>query len=239
MKHKGSVAYDAARGEYRVGGGGANIWGTQDAFSFVYKPLSGDLSLTADVGFGETAGHAHRKGGWMVRQGLDADAPYADAVVHADGLISLQYRLVKGGPTQEIKSPLKAPATVRLDRTGDVFSLYVSRDGKRFQPVGALSVPLADPVQVGLAAGSHDAEAMATVVFSRVGLDNPGAVAAEQRVVEARLEVISIETGERESVYTVKGHFEAPNWTATARRSCSTAEASSMRCPGPAASRAW
>ena len=45
----------------------------------------------------------------MVRQGLDADAPYADAVLHADGLISLQYRLVKGGETQEIKSPIKGP----------------------------------------------------------------------------------------------------------------------------------
>jgi Tol biopolymer transport system component len=211
-KHKGSMVIDAARGEYRLNASGENIWGTRDAFHFVWKSLAGDLSLTAHVAFGETTGHAHRKGGWMVRQGLDADAPYADAVVHADGLIALQYRLVKGGPTQEIQSPVKAPARIRLDRTGDVFSLYVSRDGTRFQPVGAVSVPLADPVHVGLAAGSHDAEAVSSFLFTHVGLDNAGVVAADQRVVESTLEVISIETGEREVVYSTRGHFEAPNW---------------------------
>jgi Tol biopolymer transport system component/regulation of enolase protein 1 (concanavalin A-like superfamily) len=211
-KHKGSMVLDAARGEYRLNASGENIWGARDAFHFAWKSLSGDLSLTAQVAFGEKAGHAHRKGGWMVRQGLEADAPYADAMVHADGLIALQYRLVKGGPTQEIQSPVKAPARIRLDRTGDVFSLHVSHDGARFQPVGAVSVPLTDPVQVGLAAGSHDAEAVSSFLFTHVGLDNAGVVAADQRVVESNLEVISIETGEREVVYSTRGHFEAPNW---------------------------
>jgi Tol biopolymer transport system component len=214
VKHKGSVTFDASRGEYHLSGSGENIWGTQDAFHFLWKPLSGDLSLTTAVRFAAPTGHAHRKGGFMVRQGLEPDAPYADAMVHADGLVSLQYRLVKGGPTQEIKSPVKTPAAVRLERTGDVFSLAVSRDGKTFQPVGALSVPLTDPVYVGLAAGSHDAEAVATVVFSGVGLDNPGVVPAEQRVLESTLEVLAIDTGEREVVYSARRHFEAPNWTA-------------------------
>lgn len=218
VQHKGSVAFDAGRGEYRISGSGENMWGTKDAFHFAWKPLSGDLSLTTDVRFGETTGHAHRKGGWMVRQGLDADAPYADAVLHADGLISLQYRLVKAGETREIKSPIKGPATLRLDRTGDVFSLFVSRDGKRFQPVGAVSVPLADPVHVGLGVGSHDVAVRSSAVFSGVSLDNPGVVAADKRVVESSLEVISIDTGEREVVYSTKGHFEAPNWTGDGKK---------------------
>jgi TolB protein len=211
VQHKGSATFEA--GEYRIRGSGENVWGTKDAFHFAWKPLAGDLSLTTGVRFGESTGHAHRKGGWMVRQGIDADAPYADAVLHADGLISLQYRLVKGGETREIKSPIKGPATLRLDRTGDVFSLFVSRDGKRFQPVGAVSVPLTDPVQVGLAVASHDATALASAVFSSVSLDNPGIVPTDKRVVESSLEVIAIDTSEREVVYSTKGHFEAPNWT--------------------------
>ena len=34
----------------------------------------------------------------MIRQSLEADSPYVDAVVHGDGLTSLQYRKVQGRP---------------------------------------------------------------------------------------------------------------------------------------------
>jgi TolB protein len=217
MQKTGAVRFDPQRGEYRITGGGENMWGTKDAFHFAWRRLSGDLALTADVSFPEGKGQPHRKGAWIVRQGLDADAPYADAAVHGDGLISLQYRLVKGGPTLEVKSPVKAPATVRLERTGDLFSLSVSRDGRRFQPAGAVSVPLTDPVHVGLGVTAHDAAGSATALFSRVALENPGPVAAAARVLESNLEVISAETGEREVVYTTRDHIEAPNWSRDGR----------------------
>ena len=38
----------------------------------------------------------------MVRSSLDDDSPYADAVVHGDGLTSLQYRREKAGLTEQI-----------------------------------------------------------------------------------------------------------------------------------------
>ena len=217
VKQPGSVRFDAKSREYRITGGGENMWGTKDAFHYVWRRLSGDLALTANVSFPEAQGQPHRKAGWIVRQGLDADAPYADVAVHGDGLISLQYRLVKGGPTLEAKSPVKAPATVRLERTGDLFSLFVSGDGRRFQPTGAVSVPLTDPVYVGLGVTAHDPAAMATAVLSRVALANPGPVAAAARVLESNLEVISIDTGEREVVYTTGDHIEAPNWSRDGR----------------------
>ena len=217
VRQPGTVGFDPQSGEYRITGGGENMWGTRDAFHYAWRRLSGDLALTARVSFPEPQGQPHRKAGWIVRQGLEADAPYADAVVHADGLISLQYRLARGGPTLEVKSPVKAPATVRLERTGDLFSLSASRDGQRFQPAGAVSVPLADPVYVGLGVTAHDAAAMATAVVSRVSLASAGVVAASERVLESSLEVVSIDTGEREVVYQTRDHIEAPNWSRDGR----------------------
>src|SRR5690349_23794492 len=41
--------YDAGKGEYRITGGGENVWGTADAFYFVWKKSSGDMTLSADV----------------------------------------------------------------------------------------------------------------------------------------------------------------------------------------------
>lgn len=88
----GKAEWNKAAGEYSVTGGGANIWGTADAFYFAYKKVSGDVAITADVRFIGAGTVAHRKAALMIRQSLDADSAYADAAVHGDGLTSLQFR---------------------------------------------------------------------------------------------------------------------------------------------------
>ncbi len=87
----GSAEYDPTTKEYRVTGGGANIWGTVDAFQFVYTKLSGDVTLAADVRFVGQGVEHHRKAALMIRQSVDPDSPYADVALHGDGLRSLQY----------------------------------------------------------------------------------------------------------------------------------------------------
>jgi TolB protein len=211
--HAGAAEFRADSGAYVVTGGGENIWGNVDAFHFLWRKLTGDVALTASVGWQKEGGNAHRKAGWMIRQSLDADAPYVDAVVHGEGLTSLQYRRVKGGPTEEIQSPVKAPAAIQLERHGDVFTLSVSRAGQGSQPVGSLSVVLQDPVYVGLAVCAHDDTVAETAILSKVDFKSLGQPQAKERVVESTLEVISVATGERRVVYRAKQHFEAPNWS--------------------------
>ena len=166
----GSADYDASRKEYRVTGSGENVWGKADAFHFQWRKASGDVSIGFKVQFVGEGKNAHRKACAMVRQSLDADAPYADVAVHGDGLISLQYRREKGGVTEEVKSPVKGPAAVRLERRGDAFKLFVAPEGKPEVAVGPVTVALKDPVYVGLAVCSHDAATSDTAVFSAVSL---------------------------------------------------------------------
>jgi len=106
---------------------------------------------------------------------------------------------------------------VRLERTGDLFTLSVSRDGTHYQPVGSVTVPLKDPVHVGLGVCSHDDKAMSTAVFTHVGHEAAGTVPPKQRVLESRLEVLTVETGEREVVYETRSRIEAPNWSRDGR----------------------
>ena len=42
---KGKLEFDSGSGEYRVTGGGANIWAGTDAFYFVSKKVSGNVAL--------------------------------------------------------------------------------------------------------------------------------------------------------------------------------------------------
>jgi hypothetical protein len=86
----GSVAYDAGPKSYLVTGGGENMWFAEDALHFVWKRVSGDVSLAADIRWLGTGGNAHRKACLLIRQSLDPKSAYADAVIHGDGLTSLQ-----------------------------------------------------------------------------------------------------------------------------------------------------
>ncbi len=209
---KGSAEFNAAKAEYQITGSGENIWGNEDAFHFVWKQTSGDLVMQTDLSWIGEGKNAHRKGGWMVRAGFEADAPYADAVIHGDGLVSLQYRKEPGGPTMEVKSPVPGPVTLKLEKTGSLFSLYVSGDSKNFIPVGAITVTMSDTVYAGLFVCSHDSTVSETAVFTNVGFENMGTVEEDKRVLESSLEIFNINTGQRRIVYSAKDHFEAPNW---------------------------
>ena len=209
----GSARFIQSSNEYQVTGGGANMWGEKDAFQYLWKQDSGDFSLTTRIRWVGDGKNAHRKAGWMIRQSLAPDSPYADAVVHGDGLTSLQFRKTKGGPTEEIQSPISAPAFLTFERIGEVFSLYISEDGQLFQPVGSVSVALEDPVYVGLAVCSHDDTTTETAIFSEVDMKSLGIHKMEDRIIESSLETITVETGQRRIVYLSGTHFEAPNWS--------------------------
>lgn len=105
----GAVEYDAATSEYRVTGGGANIWGAEDALHFAWKRMSGDVTVTADIRFLGAGAVAHRKAVLMIRQDLTPGSSYADATVHGDGSAALQFRPAAGAPTQEIRATVGAP----------------------------------------------------------------------------------------------------------------------------------
>lgn len=209
----GSSAFEAASGTYRITGSGANMWFKEDAFHFLHRKVSGDLSLTMDAAWPAQGREAHRKAVALVRSGLEADDAYVDVAVHGDGLIELQYRKAKGADTVGIRTPLRAPATVRLERDGNVFTVSAAKPGGPFQPVGALSLALPDPVYVGLGVCAHHAGNAETAVFSNVVLKNRVAQAGEKRVRETSLETVVVATGERRLVHRERSGFEAPNWS--------------------------
>ena len=167
----GGAEVDEARGEYTVSGGGFNMWGAADAFHYVWRRISGDVTVTAEVRLEGAGVNAHRKAGWMIRQSLDADAPYADVVVHGDGLTSLQYREAAGVLTKEVRANVSAARTLRLERRGNTFTMWVAREGETLEKAGSISLTLKDPVYVGVAVCSHDDNVIERAVFSQVKVE--------------------------------------------------------------------
>jgi TolB protein len=166
------ASYDAAKGEYRITGGGANIWGAEDAFCYVWKKAPGDVTLTADIEWVGTSDTAHRKAVLMVRQSLEPGAAYADAVSHGDGLTSLQFRGAAGEQTYQVFTQAEGAVRLRLVRQGSRFTMYAGKPGGELKPVGPVEyISLKNPVYVGIGVCSHVAGALETAVFSNVKLD--------------------------------------------------------------------
>ena len=212
------VSYDAEKQQYTITSAGENIWNDTDAFHFVSKKLSGDFTLTADVEFIDEGTNPHRKAGWMVRQNLEHNSAYADAIVHGNGLICLQYRKAVGQITedkcQNITKPTE-PIKIKLTRQGDTFTFYIIEKDKTPNLIGTQQVTLKDPVYAGLIVCSHEKDIQETAVFSNVKIEIPkqGAQKMSEPILESTLETINIETGKRKIIYQAKDHFEAPNWS--------------------------
>jgi hypothetical protein len=116
--------------------------------------------------------NAHRKAGLMVRAALATDAPYVHAVVHGDGLVSLQYRETPGGETKEVKASLSAvPAHLMLSRRGDEFLLLAARPGAPLQRAASIRLALPAASHAGLTVCSHEADWLETAVFSQVRVE--------------------------------------------------------------------
>lgn len=212
---KGGVKYDPASGEYTVTGGGGDIFGTSDAFHYLWRRLPGDVTLTADVHFLGTSAAHHRKAVLMIRQSLEPDAVYVDAALHGSGLTALQYRQTASAKTLSIRSPENAPTQIRLERRGNQFTMYVGKPGEKLVATGPVSVNLQGPVYVGLGVSSHNAETVETAVFSNVTikLAQVGQNALNPTHVRSNVSIYDIRDKSVHVIYTANTLFEAPNWS--------------------------
>jgi hypothetical protein len=189
------------------------MWGSEDAFFYLWRKVQGDLALTTTVTWEGKGKQPHRKAGWMIRSGLEKDAPYIDAVIHGDGLISMQYRRSKGATTSEVQSPVKGPGSILLERNGDQVTLSFTAEDGQVHPVGTVTLELRGELYAGLAVCSHDSTTSETGVFSKTVFKQIDRVPEEQRVIESTLETLYVRSGVRSVVRRAAEHFEAPNWS--------------------------
>src|SRR5579871_59721 len=211
--HPGAVDFNAAKRSYTISGSGANMWFSEDAFQFVWKKISGDVSLTADIGFLTKTGNEHKKAVLMLRQSFDAGSVYADVALHASGMTSLQFRDEKGVLTREIQSEVSAPKRLRIVKRGEYVYMAVSEDESEPKVAGGwLRIPLQGEFYVGLGVCSHDKDVVEQAVFSNVELTQQ-APAKGQPTLYSTLETISTNPADRRVEYIRRGRFEAPNWT--------------------------
>ena len=95
------------------------MWDAHDDFHFVWKRMTGNFLLSTRARFIGTGVHPHRKAGWTIRPSLATGSAHVTAALHGDGLMSLQFRRVLGGITEEGPSRDSLPdsdVVIQLER---------------------------------------------------------------------------------------------------------------------------
>jgi TolB protein len=214
-KVAGSATYDPVAQAYAISAGGINIWGSRDEFHFVWKRMTGDFILRANVALTGPGVAGHRKLGWMVRPSLDDDAPFVDCAEHGDGHTSIQLRRTKGAITEQVDLPIIHADVIQFERRGNTYIFSAAHAGLPFVSSELPILALPDDVYAGMYLCAHNADVLETATFSNVRIIRPAKPDFKPYTdyIGSNLEILDVATGALESIYQSASPFEAPNWT--------------------------
>jgi regulation of enolase protein 1 (concanavalin A-like superfamily) len=175
-------------GTYTLSGSGNDIWGTADAFRFIYQSVYGDVDIRARV-TGITNTDSWAKAGVMIRNSTDRSAKHAMTVITPGNGASFQRRLEPKGASIATNTPAHAPYWVRMVRNGDTFTSYISSDGTTWTMVGTpATIPMYTRVYVGLVVTSHSSNALCTATITDVSVTYPSTAASSNNAVVVDVE---------------------------------------------------
>jgi hypothetical protein len=169
----GSSSYNPTTKQYTINSAGYNIWYTRDEFRYLWKKLSGDISLAADINFPDTAGYDDRKAVVIIRQSLDDDSKEAMVALHGGGLMHLAWRPGRNQSIKEVRVQEKGARRIGIEKRGDAFAIFVSMNGEPMHQLGdPVKLHLDAPFYVGIGFCSHLPDKVDTAVLSNVVLDS-------------------------------------------------------------------
>lgn len=169
----GSSSYNAATKQYTINSAGYNVWYNRDEFRFLWKKMSGNVSLAADINFPDKEGYFDRKAILIIRQSLNDDAKEAMAGLHGAGLIHLAYRPEKGQMMKEKRIEQKGAMRLGIEKRGDTFAVFLSMAGEPMQQVGEpVQLSMEGPFYVGIGFSSHLPDKVDTAILSNVVMEN-------------------------------------------------------------------
>jgi hypothetical protein len=175
----GSASYDAATGQYSVTSAGYNIWYTRDEFRFLWKKMSGDVSLAADASFPNPKGYDDRKVVLVIRQSLDDDSKEAMLGEHSTGMIHLAWRPQSDTNIVDMQyrfdGGLKGIMAQRIgiEKHGDEVAIFVSLKGEPMHQFGPpVKIHFDGSFYVGIGFCSHQPATPDTGIFTHVLLEN-------------------------------------------------------------------
>jgi len=184
---------EASDGAILMNAIGADIWNEADQFRYAYQTLSGDGSITARLDYLDNSSDPWAKAGVMARQSAEAGAVNVLMAMTggSGGGATFQQRMEADGASVSqhtyADGPLAPPYWVRVTRTGNTLMGYTSPDGENWTQRGdTVTLAMTDPLLIGLALTSHNANQVTSAEFSNISLT--GTVSGTWEIAEVGVE---------------------------------------------------
>jgi len=158
---------------YSVAGGGNDIWGTGDAFQYLSQPVTGNCSIVARVVTQQNT-DPWAKAGVMIRDNTGAGAMNATMLVTPQAGINFQWRAGMGSSSSNAGTGGTAPYWVKVTRSGNSFTGFLSSDGVNWTQLGSTqTINMSPSANVGLAVTAHNNSLLCTATFDNVTITTP------------------------------------------------------------------
>ena len=158
----------ALNGIFNLIASGDDIWDLADSFHFAGRPLTGDGQIVARVTSLQFT-DPWAKAGVMFRENLTPGSRHALMVVTAGDGSAFQRRETADKPSGNTDGPaITIPYWVKLVRTGNTFTGFISADGKDWQRVDSVTIPMGKTIYAGLALTAHNNSALNSSLFDNV-----------------------------------------------------------------------
>jgi TolB protein len=207
----GVMSYDQSKQTYRISGSSI-LWNAKDNCSFIWKKMNGDFILQTRVRWTNDPAKSHRKTGIMIRSSLALDTTMI-AFTTKEGCL---YRKKAKENLEQLKFPVEGEADVlQVERKGKTFILSAARFGEKYQVLKLENVDLGADVLTGLFITSQNNTFLEEAEFSNTRLfkPSPDTLVQYRDYIGSLLEVMDVETGQRNLLASAEGSWQAPNWT--------------------------
>lgn len=166
--YAGSHTYDTIKNVDTIRASGTDIWNNSDQFNFYYSHMKGDQDFSVKIiSISNTDQWA--KAGIMVREKLTGSSKYVFVLRPSNGGIGvrMQYRRTDGAMAIDSTNlPYQNAFWLRLKRTGNTFTAYVSQTGSSWSTICQKTITMTDSVYAGLVVTAHNNATLCTGVFA-------------------------------------------------------------------------
>jgi M6 family metalloprotease-like protein len=169
----GFSAHEA--GTFRIENHGHDIWGNSDQFHYVYRAISGDVTMVAKVSYLNRI-NQWSKAGIMIRESLQPNAAYSMLMYTPRNHVRVQQRASTGAYAIDNPDGISSLhfytlyRWLKVTRIGNTIYSYASRDQVNWVLMGQEEIALGANVYIGLAVTGVNGTAPALAEFEEISL---------------------------------------------------------------------
>ena len=168
---EGDSIYDS--GTFTVSGSGGDIFGQNDRFHYVYRPVSGNCEIIVRVAAMDNT-NAGAKAGVMIRETLNSDSRHFSTFITPSQGITFNRRTTTGGFTAATtQAGLATPYWLKISRYGSLFTSAYSTDGIIWTTLGSQGFAISSNVFIGLAVTSKNDTLLCNATLDNVTIPTP------------------------------------------------------------------